>query len=115
MRFRLGSRIQTNFDTSAPGDRQDKIVQRAVVDVLNAIYDEDFLGFSYGFRPKRSQHDALDAHRRPRKRGVKVFEFLSMKTAKHFHERNGYLCLGKTMHRLGDEKLLVYRMRKTLA
>ena len=50
-----------------------------------------------------------------RKRGVKVFEFLSMKTAKHFHERNGYLCLGKTMHRLGDEKLLVYKMRKTLA
>ena len=29
--------------------------------VLNAIYEEDFLGFSYGFRPKRSQHDALDA------------------------------------------------------
>ena len=40
---------------------EDKIVQRAVVDVLNAIYEEDFLGFSYGFRPKRSQHDALDA------------------------------------------------------
>jgi len=40
---------------------EDKIVQRAVVAVLNAIYEEDFLGFSYGFRPKRSQHDALDA------------------------------------------------------
>lgn len=40
---------------------EDKIVQRAVVEVLNAIYEEDFLGFSYGFRPKRSQHDALDA------------------------------------------------------
>ena len=39
----------------------DKIVQRAVVEVLNAIYEEDFLGFSYGFRPGRSQHDALDA------------------------------------------------------
>jgi hypothetical protein len=39
----------------------DKIVQRATVAVLNAIYEEDFLGFSYGFRPKRSQHDALDA------------------------------------------------------
>jgi len=37
------------------------IVQRAVVEVLNAIYEEDFLGFSYGFRPGRSQHDALDA------------------------------------------------------
>jgi len=40
---------------------EDKIVQRAVVAVLNAIYEEDFLGFSYGFRPGRSQHDALDA------------------------------------------------------
>jgi RNA-directed DNA polymerase len=40
---------------------EDKIVQRAVVRVLNAIYEEDFLGFSYGFRPGRSQHDALDA------------------------------------------------------
>ena len=40
---------------------EDKIVQRAVLAVLNAIYEEDFLGFSYGFRPKRSQHDALDA------------------------------------------------------
>ena len=53
-----------------PGGRQrplgiavleDKIVQRAVVEVLNAIYETDFLGFSYGFRPGRGQHDALDA------------------------------------------------------
>jgi RNA-directed DNA polymerase len=40
---------------------EDKIVQRATVAVLNPIYEEDFLGFSYGFRPKRGQHDALDA------------------------------------------------------
>src|SRR5438552_7828058 len=40
---------------------EDKIVQRAVVTVLNAIYEEDFLGFSYGFRPGRGAHDALDA------------------------------------------------------
>jgi group II intron reverse transcriptase/maturase len=40
---------------------EDKIVQRATAAVLNAIYEEDFLGFSYGFRPQRSQHDALDA------------------------------------------------------
>ena len=47
----------------------DKVVQRAVVEVLNAIYETDFLGFSYGFRPppafagagSRGQHDALDA------------------------------------------------------
>jgi group II intron reverse transcriptase/maturase len=40
---------------------EDKLVQRAVVEVLNAIYEADFLGFSYGFRPQRSQHRALDA------------------------------------------------------
>lgn len=40
---------------------EDKIVQQAVVTVLNQVYEEDFLGFSYGFRPGRSQHDALDA------------------------------------------------------
>ena len=40
---------------------EDKILQRAVAEVLNAIYEEDFVGFSYGFRPGRSQHDALDA------------------------------------------------------
>src|SRR5438132_4766042 len=40
---------------------EDKVVQQAVVTVLNTIYEEDFLGFSYGFRPGRSQHDALDA------------------------------------------------------
>lgn len=40
---------------------EDKIVQRAVVEVLNAVYEQDFLGFSYGFRPGRSQHQALDA------------------------------------------------------
>jgi group II intron reverse transcriptase/maturase len=40
---------------------EDKIVQRATAAVLNTIYEEEFFGFSYGFRPKRSQHDALDA------------------------------------------------------
>ena len=40
---------------------EDKIVQQATVTVLNQIYEEDFLGFSYGFRPGRSQHQALDA------------------------------------------------------
>jgi group II intron reverse transcriptase/maturase len=39
---------------------EDKLVQRAAVEVLNAIYEEDFADFSYGFRPGRSQHDALD-------------------------------------------------------
>jgi group II intron reverse transcriptase/maturase len=40
---------------------EDKIVQRATVEVLNAVYENDFLGFSYGFRPGRGQHNALDA------------------------------------------------------
>jgi group II intron reverse transcriptase/maturase len=40
---------------------EDKVVQRAVVEVLNAVWEGDFLGFSYGFRPGRGQHDALDA------------------------------------------------------
>ena len=40
---------------------EDKILQRAVVEVLNSIYEADFLGFSYGFRPGRGPHDALDA------------------------------------------------------
>jgi group II intron reverse transcriptase/maturase len=40
---------------------EDKLLQRAVVEVLNGIYETDFVGFSYGFRPGRSAHDALDA------------------------------------------------------
>jgi RNA-directed DNA polymerase len=40
---------------------EDKLVQRATVEVLNCIFEEDFLGFSYGFRPGRGQHNALDA------------------------------------------------------
>jgi RNA-directed DNA polymerase len=40
---------------------EDKVVQRAVVEVLGAVYEVDFRGFSYGFRPRRSPHDALDA------------------------------------------------------
>ena len=40
---------------------EDKIVQRATAEVLGAIYEQDFIGFSYGFRPGRSAHDALDA------------------------------------------------------
>lgn len=40
---------------------EDKIVQQALVWIIQSIYEEDFIGFSYGFRPKRSQHNALDA------------------------------------------------------
>jgi hypothetical protein len=44
------------FEITVPA-LEDKIVQRATVEVLNAIYEMDFLGFSYGFRPGRSQHN----------------------------------------------------------
>jgi group II intron reverse transcriptase/maturase len=75
----LASRLQRGAYRARPGRRayipkadgrqrplgipalEDKIVQRAVVEVLNAIYETDFLGFSYGFRPGRSPHHALDA------------------------------------------------------
>ena len=51
------------FPTSLHARRffEDKIAQQAVVTILNQIYEEDFRGFSYGFRPGRSQHQALDA------------------------------------------------------
>ena len=49
-----------NVHSAVPA-MEDKLVQQAVVTILNQIYEEDFLGFSYGFRPGRSQHQALDA------------------------------------------------------
>src|ERR1700688_1515857 len=54
----LLSEVQYEATVSA---LEDKILQRAVVSVMNAIYESDFLGFSYGFRPGRGAHDALDA------------------------------------------------------
>jgi RNA-directed DNA polymerase len=55
------TRLQEGQYESSVATLEDKIVQRAVAEVLNAIYEEDFLGFSYGFRPGRKPHDALDA------------------------------------------------------
>jgi RNA-directed DNA polymerase len=49
---------------------EDKIVQAAVVMLLTPIYEAEFLGFSYGFRPRRSQHDALDASRMVSRDGI---------------------------------------------
>lgn len=59
-----GNTYQSQTDANARSQSPPlriKIVQRATVAVLNAIYEEDFLGFSYGFRLERGQHDALDA------------------------------------------------------
>jgi RNA-directed DNA polymerase len=50
--------MATSLGHRSPGD---KIVQHAVATVHNQIYEEDFVGFSYGYRPGRSQHQALDA------------------------------------------------------
>ena len=84
---------------------EDKIVQRAVVEVLNAIYEQDFLGFSYGFRPKRSQHDALDAlaygitHQR--------VNFIVDADIKRFFDSMSHDWLIELMkHRIGDERIL---------
>jgi hypothetical protein len=66
---RIGIAIAPDVHTKADGRQrplavaalEDKLVQKATVAVLNCIYEEEFVGFSYGFRPKRGPHDALDA------------------------------------------------------
>ena len=55
------TRLQEGQYESSVATLEDKIVQRAVVGVLNAVYEADFRGFSYGFRPRRGPHQALDA------------------------------------------------------
>ncbi len=84
---------------------EDKIVQRAVLAVLNAIYEEDFLGFSYGFRPKRSQHDALDAL----VVGItstKVNWILDADIRSFFDEVSQYHLVRFLEHRIGDKRIL---------
>ena len=84
---------------------EDKIVQRAVVAVLNAIYETDFVGFSYGFRPGRSQHDALDAlavglHRR------KVGTVLDADIRAFFDTISHNWLMRFLEHRIGDQRVL---------
>lgn len=83
---------------------EDKVVQRAVVEVLNAIYEKDFLGFSYGFRPGRSQHDALDAL------GVGLHEKVSWvldADIRGFFDAIDHEWLTKFVeHRVGDPRVL---------
>jgi len=84
---------------------EDKIVQRAVVAVLNAIYEADFVGFSYGFRPRRSQHDALDAlavglHRR------KVGTVLDADIRAFFDTISHDWLMRFLEHRIGDQRIL---------
>jgi RNA-directed DNA polymerase len=84
---------------------EDKIVQRAVSEVLNAIYEEDFLGFSYGFRPGRGAHDALDAlvvgieHR-------KVNFILDADIRSFFDTVNHDWLIRFVEHRIGDRRVI---------
>jgi len=84
---------------------EDKIVQQAVVFVLEAIYEENFLGFSYGFRPGRGQHDALDALSTGiyRKR---VNWVLDADIKKFFDSMDHDGLMRFLQHRIGDKRLL---------
>src|SRR5262245_34389862 len=84
---------------------EDKIVQRAVVALLNVIYEEDFLGFSYGFRSGRGAHDALDAlctgiH------GKKVSFILDADIRSFFDEISQQWLIRFLEHRIGDRRII---------
>jgi RNA-directed DNA polymerase len=84
---------------------EDKIVQRAVVELLNAIYEEDFLGLSYGFRPGRGTHDALDAlcvgiHSK------KVSWILDADIRSFFDEISQEWLIRVVEHRIGDRRII---------
>jgi group II intron reverse transcriptase/maturase len=84
---------------------EDKIVQRAVAAVLNEIYEADFLGFSYGFRPVRGQHDALDALYV----GIsskKVSFILDADIRSFFTEVSQEWAVRFLEHRIGDKRIL---------
>ena len=84
---------------------EDKILQRAVVEVLYAIYEEDFRGFSYGFRPGRGQHDALDALAVAITR-AKVNWIVDADIAKFFDSTSHEWLLRFAEHRIGDPRIL---------
>ena len=84
---------------------EDKIVQRAVVTVLGAIYEGDFLGFSYGFRPGRNQHDALDAL----SVGIgtaRVNWILDADIRSYFDKIDQAWLIRMLEHRIGDERVI---------
>jgi RNA-directed DNA polymerase len=84
---------------------EDKIVQRATVAVLNAIYEEDFLGFSYGFRPGRGTHDALDALVVGIK-STKVNWILDADIRSFFDEISQQWLVRFLEHRIGDRRII---------
>ena len=84
---------------------EDKIVQRAVGTVLNQIWEEDFQDFSYGFRPGRSQHDALDAL----EAGIvrkKVNWILDLDIRSFFDKLQHDWLIQFVEHRIGDERVV---------
>ncbi len=92
---------------------EEKIVQRAVVEVLNAVYEADFLGFSYGFRPGRKPHDALDALAA----GIykkKVNWILDADIADFFSKLDQAWLMRFLEHRIADKRVLCL-IRKWLA
>ena len=84
---------------------EDKIVQRATVAVLNAIYEEDFLGFSYGFRPGRGTHDALDALVVGIE-STKVNWILDADIRSFFDEISQQWLVHFLEHRIGDQRII---------
>src|SRR6202790_439657 len=84
---------------------EDKIVQRAVVALLNAIYEEDFLGVSYGFRPGRGTHNALDALCVGVHSG-KVSWILDADIQSFFDTVNQEWLIRFVEHRIGDRRII---------
>ena len=84
---------------------EDKIVQRATVAVLNAIYEADFLGFSYGFRPGRGTHDALDALVVGIE-STKVNWILDADIRSFFDEISQQWLVRFLEHRIGDQRII---------
>lgn len=84
---------------------EDKIVQRALVEVLNAVYENDFLGFSYGFRPGRGQHDALDALATAIAR-TNVNWILDADISRFFDTVSHEWLIKFIEHRVGDQRMI---------
>jgi RNA-directed DNA polymerase len=85
---------------------EDKIVQRATAAVLNQIYEEDFLGFSYGFRPNRSQHDALDALMVGIRETKGVNWIIDADIRSFFDTVNQQWLIRFLEHRIGDKRII---------
>ncbi len=83
---------------------EDKIVQRAMVEVLNKIYEVDFKGFSYGFRPGRSAHNALDALYIGL--GSKISYVLDADISTYFDNISHEWLIKFVEHRIGDRRVL---------